>query len=64
MAAEDENSFAKITGSTSFGILKSFPTGVNADTSRSNAPEVLKIWTARKSAISVGAISRTTLNPS
>lgn len=39
VAAEEEKSFAKITGRTSLGIFKIFPMGVRKLTRRSNAPE-------------------------
>mgnify|MGYP000907755843 CR=1 FL=1 len=39
VAAEEEKSFAKITGKTSLGIFNSFPIGVRKRTIRSKAPE-------------------------
>lgn len=43
VAAEEENNFAKITGSTSFGIFKSLPIGVKKLITRFKASEERKI---------------------
>ena len=64
VAAEEEKSFAKMTGRTSFGIFKRFPRGARNETIRSSAPDERKIWIAKNKAIKVGAISNTILNPS
>ncbi len=64
VAAEAENNFAKITGRTSFGILKRVPIGLNKFTNKSNAPEERKICMAKNRAIKVGATSITILKPS